>query len=71
MKKLYNICEQWIYYGKRHKGLPPYIMNELVEIYNSLCKKEHMEFISFDIKKVLDSCNIMIAPKGVGWIVIG
>ena len=42
----------------------------LLFLYNELIKGEHPEFISFSVKKILDNCDIMIAPKGIGWIVI-
>ena len=68
MRKLEKIIDKFIYCGCILKGLSYADMLCLVEIYNELALKGYPEFVQFSIKKVLDDCGIMTAPKGIGWI---
>ena len=70
MKKLYNLIEKVYETGKLPKCCTIADFDIIVSIYNELVKGEHPEFISFSVKKILDNCDIMTAPKGIGWIVI-
>ena len=70
MKKLYNLIEKVYETGKLPKGCTIADFNIIVSIYNEIIKDKHSEFISFSVKKILDNCGIMTAPKGIGWVVI-
>ena len=68
MKKLKNIIEKIIYDGKFPKGITPYMVNILVDIYNNINNDTDTEFIAKDIKILLDKCGIKTKEHGIGWI---
>ena len=68
MEKLEKIVDEFVFYRCILKGLSYTDMYSLVDIYNELVLNGHPEFIQFSVKKVLDDCGIMTAPKGIGWI---
>ena len=69
MEKLKNIIKAYIMYGMLPKDTSYSDMRTLVDIYNELVDGKNPEFIQFNVKKVLDTCGILTAPKGIGWIV--
>lgn len=68
MKKLKEIIEKARYTGKLPKGFAPYMMENLIYIYNSLANKETATFIELEIKNLLDKCKIKTKTDGIGWI---
>lgn len=70
MKKLYNLIEKVYQTGHLPKCCTIADFNIIVSVYNEIIKGKNPEFISFSVKKILDNCGIMTAPKGIGWIVV-
>lgn len=68
MKKLKNIIEKIIYDGKFPKGITPYMVDVLIDIYNNINNDTETEFIEKDIKILLDKCGIKTKEYGIGWI---
>lgn len=68
MKKLKNIIEKIIYDGKFPKGITPYMLDILIDIYNNINNDTETEFIQKDIKILLDKCGIKTTEHGIGWI---
>lgn len=68
MNKLKTLLESW-FDGKTVHGckMPPvaYVW-QLVDI----CNGTQAEFISSDVKRVLDYCKIPYKDKGIGWKVV-
>lgn len=69
MKKLKSYIETWID-GKSVKGIrvTPYDIYTCIDAYNALAKNEKFEFISENVKTILDKCGISTKEKGIGWI---
>lgn len=68
MNKLKTLLENWID-GKQTNAckMPPVAyVYELMDIYNGT----QTEFISRDVKRVLDYCRIPYKEKGIGWKVV-
>ena len=70
MKKLYELIKEVYDTGKLPKCCTVADFHILVSVYNNLVKGGHPEFVSISVKNILENCGIMVAPKGVGWIVI-
>lgn len=68
MKKLREIIVNAYDYGKIPKGLTPYMIDRLVDIYNALVRKGRAEFIETEINDLLNRCGIMTREHGIGWI---
>ena len=68
MKKLKNIIEKIIYDGKFPKGITPYMVDVLIDIYNNINNDIETEFIEKDIKILLDKCGIKTKEHGIGWM---
>ena len=68
MKKLKDIIEKIIYDGKFPKGITPYMVDVLIDIYNNINNDTETEFIEKDIKILLDKCGIKTKEHGIGWI---
>lgn len=68
MKKLKNIIEKIIYDGKFPKGITPYMVDVLIDIYNNINNDTKTEFIEKDIKILLDKCGIKTKEHGIGWM---
>ena len=68
MKKLKNIIEKIIYDRKFPKGITPYMVDVLINIYNNINNDTETEFIEKDIKILLDKCGIKTKEHGIGWI---
>lgn len=68
MKKLKSYIATWLD-GKHIKGIniTPEEIWECVDIYNAIVKKGKPEFISGNVKKILDKCGIKTVEKGIGW----
>ena len=83
MKKLRAIIEKAYDFGKLPKGITPYMMGRLVDIYNALARKEEVEFIESgindllagretgfiqkEINDLLGKCGIKTREFGIGW----
>lgn len=68
MRKLKNIIEKAYDFGKLQKGITPYMMARLVDIYNALARKEEAEFIESEINALLAGCGIKTRQRGIGWV---
>lgn len=69
MEKLKSYIETWIN-GKSIKGIgvSPYDIYTCIDAYNALVKNEKFEFISENVKVILDKCGISTKEKGIGWV---
>ena len=69
MEKLKNYIELWID-GKSIKGIrvSPYDIYTCIDAYNALVTKGKFEFISENVKLILDKCGISTKEKGIGWV---
>ena len=68
MKRLKELLSLWLD-GRSIKGCkmpPPAFVYQLIDIYNC----DQKEFISSDVKRVLDYCKIPYKEKGIGWKVV-
>lgn len=68
MKRLKELLSLWLD-GKQTNAckMPPVaFVFELMDIYNGT----QTEFISSDVKRVLDYCKIPYKEKGIGWKVV-
>lgn len=70
MKKLRGIIEKLLE-GKQIRGIycPPATVYELMEVYNTLVRKEKCETINSTVVKVVDHCKIRYEEKGIGWVI--
>lgn len=68
MEKLRAYLEKWID-GKKVKDIKvtPVDIYNLIDIYNDIIKKRKPEFISGNVKNVLDKCGIETVECGIGW----
>ena len=68
MKKLRTYLEKWLN-GYKVKGIEVslYDIQELVDIYNAIIRKEKPSFINGKAKIVLDKCGIETVIEGIGW----
>ena len=68
MKKLKNYLEKWIA-GEKVKGIniSLYDIQECVDIYNAIIRKEKSSFINEKVKEILDKCDIKTVTEGIGW----
>lgn len=69
MAKLRKYIELWMS-GKEVRGISnvsPQTRHELVSVYNSLVRREKIEFIDGKIKEILEKCGIECKQKGIGW----
>ena len=68
MKKLKSYLEKWID-GEKVKGITvtPEDIYNLIDIYNGIIRKQKPEFISGNVKNVLDKCGIKTVECGIGW----
>lgn len=71
MGKLREYLERWTS-GKRVQGfqISPYEVELLVLIYNEIKHGIKSEFISENVRNVLDKCGIKTESVGIGWRVI-
>ena len=69
MKKLRNWIETW-FDGKEVRGIknvPLATRYEILDIYNSIIRKEKPSFINGTVKEILDKCGIDTVVEGIGW----
>lgn len=71
MNKLKEIIIKAHDYGKFPKGITPYMVDRLIDIYNALARKEQPEFIESAINSLLIKCGIKTKEKGIGWVAVG
>lgn len=71
MGRLREYLERWTS-GKRVQDfqISPYEVELLVLIYNEIKRGIKSEFISENVKNVLDKCGIKTESVGIGWRVI-
>ena len=67
MKKLKEIIERSYDYGVLPKGITPYMMCILCDIYNELADGKSASFIEKEINNLLNQCGIPTRPCGIGW----
>lgn len=70
LRKLGALLDKCYYTGKIPKCCTPADIGVLQCVYNDLTANERPEFISANIKTVLENIGFMTAPHGIGWIVI-
>ena len=68
MKKFREYLEKWIN-GEKVRGISVtlYDIQECVDIYNAIKRKEKPSFINGKVKEILDKCKIKIIEEGIGW----
>ena len=68
MKKFRTYLEKWIA-GENVRGIniSLYDIQECIEVYNAMIRKEKPSFINGRVKEVLDRCNIKTVTEGIGW----
>lgn len=68
MKKLKALIERAYQVGKLPYGIPLASFRILENVYDTLSQKQTKEFISSDVKMVLDKCGIKTRERGIGWV---
>lgn len=68
MKKLKALIEKAYQVGKLPYGIPLTSFRILESVYDALSQKQTQEFISRDVKMVLDKCGIKTREHGIGWV---
>lgn len=68
MKKLKALIEKAYQVGKLPYGIPLTSFRILESVYDALSQKQTQEFISRDVKMVLDKCGIKTRERGIGWV---
>lgn len=66
MENLREICER-ISDGKFPDGFTLMQARHLVEIYIDLARGKRHEFIEYEIARLLESVDIQVKKKGIGW----
>ena len=68
MKRFKEYIQKWLN-GEKVKGLNVSLLDiqECIEVYNGIARKEKPEFINGKVKEVLDKCNIKTIEHGIGW----
>lgn len=71
MKKFKSYIDKWAD-GKKVKGIDVslYDINECMDIYEAIKRKEKPSFINGKVKEILDKCNIKTVSCGIGWKVV-
>lgn len=67
MKKLKEIIKNCVYFGKFPKGITPFMVDILIEIYNDLLAGRETGFIQKEINDLLGKCGIKTREFGIGW----
>lgn len=68
MKRFKGYIEKWLN-GEKVNGINVSLLDiqECIEVYNGIVRKEKPEFINGKVKEILDKCNIKTVEHGVGW----
>lgn len=68
MEKFREYIEKWIN-GEKVRGIQVSLedIRECVDVYNSIIRKEQMQFINGKVKEILDRCGIKTVVCGIGW----
>ena len=68
MKKLKGYIEKWLN-GEKVKGIDvsAYDIQECINVYNGIARREKPKFINGKVKEVLNKCNIKTIDCGIGW----
>ena len=68
MKMFKSYIIKWLN-GEKIKGLNVSLLDiqECIEVFNGITRKEKPEFINGKVKEVLDKCNIKTIKNGIGW----
>lgn len=68
MKKFRGYIKKWLN-GEKIRGIDVslYDIQECINIYNGIVRKEKPEFINRKIKEVLDKCSIKTIAHSIGW----
>lgn len=67
MNNLKKIIERSYDYGILPKGITPYMMCVLCDIYTALADGKTASFIEQDINTLLNQCGIPTRSCGIGW----
>lgn len=70
INKLGAFLNKYYFEGKMPKCATMADMSVLTCVYNELSAKKHPEFISANVKTILENMGFVTAPKGIGWIVV-
>lgn len=70
LQKLGAILNKCYFEGKLPNCCTVYDISVLQCCYNELAKNGHPEFIEISVKTILENIGYIIAPKGIGYIVI-
>lgn len=54
--------------GKLPKGITPYMVYVLIDIYNKLISGKSSEFITAELIPILKKYKINIKENGIGWV---
>lgn len=63
MEKLRKLLEKIIDFGKLPKNCSLVDVDILFSVYNELARHEYPEFISLNVKNILEKCGIMTAQR--------
>lgn len=68
MKKLKDYIDKWID-GKTVRGITVSQIDifTLIDAYNAILKGDHFEFISENVKNILNKCGIETEIEGIGY----
>lgn len=68
MEKFREYLEKWTN-GEKVRGINVtlYDIQECVDIYNAIKRKENPSFINGKVKEILDKCKIETIEDGIGW----
>ena len=71
MKKFKGYIEKWIN-GEKVKGINVSLLDiqECIDVYKGITRKEKPEFINGKVKEILDKCNIKTVAYGIGWKIV-
>ena len=70
IRKLGAMLNKCYFEGKMPKCCTQSDVAVLQCVYNELSAHKKPEFISMSVKTVLENLGFIVAPKGIGWIVV-
>ena len=71
MERLREYIEKWLR-GEKVKGIDVSLFDIkcCIFIYNSILSGGKPEFLSSNVKEILDKCNIKVVRCNIGWRVV-
>ena len=70
INKLGEMLNKCYFEGKMPRCCSAADIAVLQIVYNELSAKKQPEFISANVKTILENMGFVTAPKGIGWIVV-